>query len=107
MAPVGSATSFYVRPHELEIDRLPHNGGMPAEVLHINPAGPVIRVQLTAVATSVPILVELTRERLRVITRLAEPDPSRLTLGQPMRLVADTLPGEDGDVVTWAFEAAQ
>lgn len=61
---VDSATSFYVRPHELEIDRAPHQGGMAAEILHINPAGPVIRVQLTAVATSVPILVELTRERL-------------------------------------------
>jgi hypothetical protein len=23
-----------------------------------------------------------------------------------MRLVADTLPGDDGDVVTWAFESA-
>jgi uncharacterized OB-fold protein len=49
-------------------------------------------------------VVELTRERLRVITRLTEADPSQLTFGQPMRLVADTLPGEDGDVVTWAFE---
>ena len=40
-----------------------------------------------------------------MITRLTEPDPARLTFGQPMRLVAETLPGEDGDVVTWAFEA--
>jgi uncharacterized OB-fold protein len=49
-------------------------------------------------------VVELTRERLRVITRLTEPDPAQLTAGQPMRLVADTLPGEDGEpVVTWAF----
>ena len=51
-------------------------------------------------------VVELDREHLRVITRLTEPDPARLTLGQPMRLVAETLPGENGDaVVTWAFEA--
>ena len=48
-------------------------------------------------------VVELTRERLRVITRLTEPDPAQLTFGQPMRLVADTLPSEEGDVVTWAF----
>ena len=40
-----------------------------------------------------------------VITRLTEPDPARLTFGQPMRLVADPLPAEGGDVVTWAFEA--
>jgi hypothetical protein len=40
-----------------------------------------------------------------VITRLTEPDPANLEYGQSMRLVADTLPGADGDVVTWAFEA--
>ncbi len=45
-------------------------------------------------------VVELGHEQLRVITRLREPDPARLTFGQPMTLVADTLP--DG-VVTWAF----
>jgi uncharacterized OB-fold protein len=50
-------------------------------------------------------VVELEREHLRVITRLTEPDPAQLTLGQSMRLVAETLPGEDGaSVVTWAFE---
>ena len=45
-------------------------------------------------------VVELVRERLRVITRLREPDPDRLEFGQPMTLVADELPG---GVVTWAF----
>ena len=50
-------------------------------------------------------VVELTHEKLRVITRLTEPDPANLEYGQSMRLVADTLPGQDGDVVTWAFEA--
>ena len=50
-------------------------------------------------------VVVLEREQLRVITRLTEPDPKLLTYGQPMRLVADTLPGDDGEpVVTWAFE---
>jgi uncharacterized OB-fold protein len=54
-------------------------------------------------------VVELTKEKLRVITRLTESDPSALEYGQPMRLVADTLPSEagDGDVVTWAFENAR
>jgi len=52
-------------------------------------------------------VVELVHEQLRVITRLTESDPANLTFGQPMRLTADTLPGEDGEpVVTWAFEAA-
>jgi uncharacterized OB-fold protein len=50
-------------------------------------------------------VVELERERLRVITRLTESDPAQLTVGQPMRLVAETLPGDDGEPrVTWAFE---
>jgi uncharacterized protein len=52
-------------------------------------------------------VVELDHEQLRVITRLTESDPAQLTFGQRMRLVADTLPGEDGDpVVTWAFQAS-
>lgn len=45
-------------------------------------------------------VVELVREQLRVITRLREADPARLTFGQAMTLVADELP--DG-TVTWAF----
>lgn len=45
-------------------------------------------------------VVELTRERLHIVTRLVESDPGRLEFGQPMTLVADSLPGE---VVTWAF----
>ncbi len=52
-------------------------------------------------------VVELVHEQLRVITRLTEPDPSRLEFGQPMRLVAETLPLENGETVTtWAFESA-
>jgi uncharacterized OB-fold protein len=46
-------------------------------------------------------VVELEQERLRIITRLKEADPTRLTFGQPMTLVADEL---DNGAVTWAFE---
>lgn len=45
-------------------------------------------------------IVELTHEKLRIVTRLREADPARLSFGQPLTLTADTLPGE---VVTWAF----
>jgi uncharacterized protein len=45
-------------------------------------------------------IVELTEQRLRIVTRLTEPDPARLTFGQPMTLVAEELP--DG-VTTWTF----
>lgn len=52
-------------------------------------------------------IVELP-EGLRVITRLTEPDPSRLSVGQPMRLVITPLHRDDDgrDVVSYAFEPA-
>jgi uncharacterized protein len=47
-------------------------------------------------------------EGLRVITRITEPDPSRLEFGVPMRLVVDPLHTDaDGtEVVTYAFAPA-
>jgi uncharacterized OB-fold protein len=45
-------------------------------------------------------VVELVQERLRVVTRLTEPDPSALSFGQPMHCVADIL---HDDTVVWAF----
>jgi uncharacterized protein len=48
-------------------------------------------------------VVELDDVDLRVVTRLTEADPSRLTAGEPMAVVADDL--GDG-VVTWAFAPA-
>lgn len=53
-------------------------------------------------------IVELTQERLLVVSRLTHADPADLCFGAPMRLVADTVfTDEDGDdVVTWAFAPA-
>ena len=50
-------------------------------------------------------IVELTKERLRVVTRLTEADPDALAFGQPMHAVADVLHVDDDgtEVVTWAF----
>jgi uncharacterized OB-fold protein len=45
-------------------------------------------------------VVELVREKLRIITRLRESDPAALTFGQSMSLVTDELPN---GVVAWAF----
>jgi sulfate transport system ATP-binding protein len=56
--------AFYVRPHELEIERTPAGRGLAARVLHVNPAGPVARVQLVADGRGMPILVEVSRDRL-------------------------------------------
>jgi len=45
-------------------------------------------------------VVELPADGLRVVTRLTEPDPTRLSLGQPVELRSVELP--DGQT-TWAF----
>jgi uncharacterized OB-fold protein len=47
-------------------------------------------------------VVELLADGLRVITRLTESDPSRLSLGQPVEYQTVDLP--DG-TTTWAFAA--
>lgn len=47
-------------------------------------------------------IVELP-EGLRVVGRIIEADPGRLSEGQPMRVVPETL----RDVVTWAFAPAE
>jgi len=56
-------TPLYVRPHELDIDRHPTDSSLAARILHINPAGPLVRVQLVDERTAKPIMVELSRER--------------------------------------------
>ena len=48
-------------------------------------------------------IVELPDDGLRVVTRLAEADPTVLSAGQPMRFT--TLAVADG-VDSWAFEPA-
>jgi sulfate transport system ATP-binding protein len=57
-----NATSYYVRPHELEIERI-GSAGLQARIVHINPAGPVVRVELIASEFGMPILVELSQEK--------------------------------------------
>ena len=62
--PEGVSTAFYVRPHELDVERSPEHRGLAAQVVHVNPAGPLVRVQLIATELGMPILVELNRQRL-------------------------------------------
>lgn len=50
-------------------------------------------------------VVELTAERLRVITRFTVADPAAMAYGDPVELCADVI-GTDADgtdIVTWAF----
>ena len=54
----------YVRPHEMEIERSPNGApSAPAQVVHINPAGAVTRVQLRTLDADDLIHVELSRTR--------------------------------------------
>ena len=55
-----SATAF-VRPHDIDIAHQPLESGLQAQVLHVHPIGPVVRVELQH--NSEIVEVELSRER--------------------------------------------
>ena len=58
------AVTAYVRPHELEIDRIPRGpSSLKAEVLRINAASSAVKVELLAKDFGVPLNVELGQER--------------------------------------------
>jgi uncharacterized OB-fold protein len=112
---VGGYSPSSDRYHFPRLDTCPYTGAADVETVELSRDATLWL--WTAVTTAPPGysgpvpfgfgVVELTRERLRVITRLTESDPARLTFGQSMRLVPDTLPGDDDEaVVAWAFEAA-
>ena len=104
-------SGHYHFPH---LDTCPYSGATDVETVTLSSEGRLwawtaVTAAPPGYAGPVPFgfgVVELTREKLRVITRLTEPDPANLEFGQAMRLVAQTLPSEADDVVTWAFEVA-
>jgi sulfate/thiosulfate transport system ATP-binding protein len=54
----------YVRPHELEIERVANgHPGLPARIIHVNPAGSVVRVQLEAEGRNTVIHAEVNPDR--------------------------------------------
>jgi sulfate transport system ATP-binding protein len=56
--------TVYVRPHELEIDPATDaEGGLKARVLHVNPTGPVARIQVRDEETSTVIHVDVSLAR--------------------------------------------
>ena len=114
IALIGGYSPTSGRHHFPRLDTCPYTGATDIETVTLSTEATLwLWTAVTAAppgyAGPVPFgfgVVELQREHLRVVTRLTESDPLRLTFGQPMRLVAETLPGDDGDpVVTWAFEA--
>ncbi|VTU02672.1 sulfate abc transporter atp-binding protein : Sulfate/thiosulfate import ATP-binding protein CysA OS=Planctomyces limnophilus (strain ATCC 43296 / DSM 3776 / IFAM 1008 / 290) GN=cysA PE=3 SV=1: ABC_tran: TOBE_3 [Gemmataceae bacterium] len=59
----------YIRPHELDISRTAEGGNcMIAKVLHINPAGSVVKVRLMAEDFGLVITVDVTPDRYRLLT---------------------------------------
>jgi sulfate transport system ATP-binding protein len=69
----GSLVTAYVRPHELEIDRIPRGpSSLEAEVVRINPAGAAVKVELFAADFGISLNVELTRERYAELHLQAE-----------------------------------
>jgi uncharacterized OB-fold protein len=114
IALIGGYSPTSGRHHFPRLDTCPYTGATDIETVTLSTEATLwLWTAVTAAppgyAGPVPFgfgVVELQREHLRVVTRLTESDPLRLTFGQPMRLVAETLPGDDGEaVVTWAFEA--
>lgn len=56
----------YIRPHELDISRTADTGNcMAAEVVHINPAGSVVKVRLLAEDFGLMLNVDLPLERYK------------------------------------------
>ena len=114
IALIGGYSPTSDRHHFPRLDTCPYTGATDIETVTLSTEATLwLWTAVTAAppgyAGPVPFgfgVVELQREHLRVVTRLTESDPLRLAFGQPMRLVAETLPGDDGEaVVTWAFEA--
>ena len=57
--------TVYVRPHELDLERQSSDeSSLQARVVHINPAGSVVRVQLRTLADGSPLDAELSAARL-------------------------------------------
>ena len=62
----------YIRPHELDISRTAGGNCMLGQVLHINPAGSVVKVRLLAEDFGLMINVDLTLERYHSLDLKAE-----------------------------------
>jgi sulfate transport system ATP-binding protein len=57
--------AVYVRPHELVIERNSNGtGGIEAEVLHVNPTGSRVKVELRSLDSDRSMNAEITPERL-------------------------------------------
>jgi uncharacterized OB-fold protein len=109
---LGSRCRECGRSHFPRQDRCPYCSATGAEPVELSPTGTLwaftaVNAPPPGYLGEVPYgfgVVELD-DGLRVITRLTEPDPAKLSLGQPMRLVLELLHTDDEgrSVVTYAF----
>jgi sulfate transport system ATP-binding protein len=62
---MGDKAAVFIRPHLLDLTHQPGSrSNFKARIQHINPAGPLVRVELTHGASD-PVLVEITQDRYR------------------------------------------
>ena len=57
-----SAQKAYVRPHDIEIIKIPAKDAIPVKVFHITPVGPVVKIQLMRPDTHEVVDAEITRQ---------------------------------------------
>jgi uncharacterized OB-fold protein len=116
IALIGGYSPSSGRFHFPRLDTCPYTGATDIETVTLSADGTLwawtaVTAAPPGYAGPVPFgfgVVELTREQLRIITRLTEADPALLSFGQRMRLVAETLPLEHREpATTWAFETAE
>lgn len=79
----------YVRPHELEIDRVATAASLAARVLQVNPAGAVVKVRVFAEEYGVELNIDLIRDRAAVLrlqsgdTVYVHPKTARVFMPEP------------------------
>ena len=61
------AATVYVRPHELDLHRTlgPNSHGIPGRIIHINPAGSIVKVRVLAEDFGLVVNVDISPERYR------------------------------------------
>lgn len=65
--PDARVATAYVRPHELEIDRMPSPQSLPGRVVQLNPAGAVQKVRVAADEFGIELSIDLVRDRAQVL----------------------------------------
>src|SRR5262249_38717750 len=67
--PDAHSAAVYVRPHELEVSPAPPEGpSLRARVLHVNPTGSIVRVQLQSDESAELIQVDLSVDQFRKLS---------------------------------------